>query len=199
MKQQRLHHGLEVLPTSQAATPAAHAGWGEAQVSLAMGQAQFRLYDGRLALQAMSCLLTPEPGDLVVVLHGVSGLFITHVLLRPQSSPDAVGVARAELSVPGAQVLAITQPGFELACSREIALRCLGDMELTSAGGAVTVNARHFLASVTETMVQTAQHLVTRVEHCVMQASAMLRLHGRQALLTAEDDMKLDAERISLG
>ena len=183
--------------TQQLDLPARHEtmqGWGEARIGRSLGQAQWRLADGRLALQAVSCLLTPLPGDTVAVLQSASGLFVTHILVRPQ--PTA---GRAELSVPGAELMAITQPAFELACTRQIALRCLGDVELTSASGSVSVNARDFLASVSETMVQSARHLVTRVEHGVMQASALLRLHGRQALVTAEEDIKLDAERISLG
>jgi len=47
--------------------------------------------------------------------------------------------------------------------------------------------------------VHSARHLVTQVEHCLLQASALLRLHGTQSLITAKGDMKLDAERISLG
>ncbi|WP_431094984.1 DUF3540 domain-containing protein [Polaromonas aquatica] len=173
--------------------------WGEASIGRSLGQAQWRLTDGRLALQAVSCLLTPLPGDTVAVLQSASGLFVTHILLRPQPASDTPGAGRAEISVPGAELMAITQPAFELACTRQIALRCLGDVELTSASGSVSVNARDFLASASETMVQSARHLVTRVEHGIMQASALLRLHGRQALVTAEEDIKLDAERISLG
>lgn len=183
------------LPAAAAIVP----GWGEASIGQSLGNAQWRLADGRLALQAVSCLLTPSPGDTVAVLQSASGLFVTHVLLRPQPAANTPGAGRAELSVPGAKLMAITQPAFELACTHQIALRCLGDVELTSAGGAVSVNARDFLASVSETMVQSARHLVTRVEHGIMQASALLRLHGRQALVTAEEDIKLDAERISLG
>jgi hypothetical protein len=187
---------MEVVTPSPAGVTSLTLSWEEARVAQALGPNQYRLDDGRLARQAVSCLLTPAAGDLVLLLQAPSGLYLSAVLLRPQCDHQP---SRAELSVPGAQTLAIHQPGFELNCSQEIALRTLGELELSSAQGAVTVNARHFLATVGETMVQSAQHLVTRVEHCVLQASALLRLHGRQALLTAEDDMKLDAERISLG
>jgi hypothetical protein len=179
--------------------PPAQEVWGESQVSQALGRAQYRLSDGRLATQAASTLLTPRTGDTVALFHSVSGLFITHVLLRAPDLPDAANAGHADLAVPGAQVLAIKQAGFEVSCTQKIALRCLGDVELTSAAGAVSVNAKNFLSTVSESMVQTAQHLVTQVEHCMVQASSMLRMHGRQALLTAEDDLKIDAERVSLG
>ena len=169
--------------------------WSEAQVVQCLAPAQYRLDDRRLAQQAASCLLVPAAGDTVVLLGTASGLYITHVLVRAAAVND---VDRAQLSVPGAQTLAIVQPQLEVACTGAIALRTLGDVEITS-GGAVAVNARHFFAAVAETMVQNAQHLVTHAKHCVLQVAAMLRVHGRQTLITAEQDMKLDAERISLG
>ena len=172
--------------------------WSEAQVAQCPAPAQspqYRLDDGRLAQQAASCLLVPAAGDTVVLLRTGSGLYITHVLVR---AAPVDGVDRAQLSVPGAQTLAIVQPRLEVACTGSVALRTLGDMELTSAG-AVSVNARHFFAAVAETMVQNAQHLVTHAQHCVLQVAALLRVHGRQTLITADQDMKLDAERISLG
>lgn len=166
--------------------------WAESQVSQCLAPGHYRLSDGRLAQQAASCLLTPEPGDGVLLVQAPSGRYITQVLWRNQS-------ARAQLSVPGAQVLAIAQGSVELNGTQQIALRSLGDVELTSAHGAVSLNARHILSSAAETMVHNAQHLVTHVQHFVLQVTQLLRVHGRQALITAEQDMKLDAERISLG
>ena len=181
---------LEVL--TQRVQPTPDLSWAESQVCQCLAPGHYRLSDGRLALQAASCLLTPEPGDGVLLLQAPSGLYITQVLLR--SAP-----ARAQLSVPGAELLAIVQSGVELNCTRQICLRSLGDVELTSANGAVSLNARHILASAAETMVHNAQHLVSHAQHCVMQIAQLLRVHGRQTLITAEQDMKLDAERISLG
>lgn len=169
--------------------------WSEALVTQCLADAMYRLSDGRMALQAASCLLVPEQGDTVVLLYTSSGLYVTNVLVR-SALPDGCG--RAQLSVRGASTLAIVQPQLEVTCTGPIALRTLGDIDLTAAG-TVAVNARHFFASVAETLVQNAQHLVTHAHCCVLQVASLLRVHGRQTLITAEQDMKLDAERISLG
>lgn len=187
-----LSHAFAVgQPTADAAT--------EARVTLALAEAQFRLHDGRVAQQAASCLLTPQCGDTVALLRTPSGLFLTHVLLRAPQPIESTTAGRAQISVPGAHALVLQQAAVELVATQHLALRCGGDMELTSVSGAVSLNARHFLSCVSETLVQTAQHWVTRVEQGVLQASQLLRLHGQQALFTADADMKIDAERVSLG
>jgi hypothetical protein len=181
---------LRALPAPLAATPLG-LQWDEAEVGQGLDGCRFRLCDGRLAQQALSCVITPEPGDRVLLLQGANTAYITHVLQREAN--------RAQLRIPGVDMLSITQPGLEVNAASHIALRSLGDVELVSAQGSVSVSARHILACATETLVQNAQHLVTHVQHCVLQVAALLRVHGKQTLITAEQDMKLDAERISLG
>jgi hypothetical protein len=173
------------------AQPPADAAWDEAHIAQCLAPGRFRLADGRLAAQALSCLITPEPEDLVLVLPTGAGLFVTHVLQRE--------AAHAQLCAPGMNLLTIAQPGVEVHATNHLALRSGGDLDLESPQGSVRIAARNFVASVTDALVQNAQHLVTHAQHCVLQVAALLRIHGRQTLLTAQDDMKLDAERISLG
>jgi hypothetical protein len=170
---------------------AAAAACDEALVQLALADGRFRLADGRLARQAYSCLVAPQAGDQVALARAATGLYIVHVLARPQ--PE-----RARLGVPGAHALCLAQPRLELCATEGLALRSLGDVELCSAAS-VTISGQHVLASAAQTMVQNATHLVSHAQHCVLQVAALLRVHGQQALLTAEQDLKLDAERISLG
>jgi Protein of unknown function (DUF3540) len=165
--------------------------WGQADVSQCLDDASFRLSDGRLARQALSCLITPEAGDQVVVLDCATGIFISHVLQRQG--------LRAQLAAPGMQTLAITQPSVAIHAKDALALRSLGDIELTSAQGSLAFSARHVLTSASETLVQNAQHLISHAQYCVLQIAALLRMHGKQTLITGDQDMKLDAERVSLG
>lgn len=183
------------LPAPSLPASPAPAGpmWAEAVVALNLGQGGLRLADGRLAHTAASCLLSPLGGDTVLVASCEAGLFVTHVLLRGEPASPA------RLEVAGADRVALAAGRLELEGVQGVSVRSLGDVELTSAGGALNLNARHILSCAAETLVQSAEHLVTRVAHCVMQATALMRLHGRQALVTADDEMKLDAERISLG
>jgi len=174
--------------------PAAPAApqWRCAGIAQALdGPGAWRLDDGRPATQAVSCLVAPEPGDQVLVLQAGDLAWITHVLARTANS--------ARLHVPGIEQLAIEQASLRLEAADGLSLRCRGDVTLTSVQGSIAVTARHFLASIAETLVQQAQHAVTHAGHFVVQAAALLRVHGRQALLTADQDLKIDAERVTLG
>lgn len=165
--------------------------WAEAVVVQALDDGSVHLDDGRHAQQAASCLLSPMAGDTVCVLHASSGVYVCAVLLRK------AGVAH--LSVPGAHTLSLQQQRIEIGAQQTLGLHCAGDLDLTSLHGSVRIQAQHLLTTVTASLVQTAKHWVSKVEHCVVEASALLRLHGLQGLITAKQDLKLDAERISLG
>ncbi|MBL8511024.1 MAG: DUF3540 domain-containing protein, partial [Betaproteobacteria bacterium] len=52
---------------------------------------------------------------------------------------------------------------------------------------------------VSETLVQSARHTVGRAEHYLMEVKKLLRLQGKQVMVTAEKDVKVDGERISMG
>ncbi|XHS77598.1 DUF3540 domain-containing protein [Burkholderiaceae bacterium UC74_6] len=175
----------------QPTAPAVLPDWCEADIAHPLDDGSFRLVDGRQARQAASCLLCPEPGDAVLLLQSARGLFVMAVLER---SP-----AQARLAVPGAQAVSLQADEIELTANRELALRCLGDVELTSAAGSVSIQARHLLQSASHSLVQTARHWVSQVEQGLLQASALLHLQAEQGLITAKADLKLDAERVSLG
>lgn len=165
--------------------------WSEAGVAHVLDDGSFRLDDGRQAHQAASCLLRPAAGDTVGVLHASAGVFICAVLLR--SAPVAC------LSVPGAQTLSLQQSRIEIGASESLGLHCGGDLAVNSIHGSVRIQAQHLLTTVAHSLVQTARHWVSQVEHCMLEATALMRLHGEQGLITAKHDLKLDAERISLG
>ena len=182
--------------------------WIEATVDEALPEHRFGLTDGRIAAQAASCLLCPLPGDRVLVFDGREGRYITAVLLRATApvqpvctgrDETAAAPATARLSVPGAERLLIQQPQIDIQAQTSLRLQSRGDAALTSAHGTVSISAQHLLSTVSGSLVQTARHWVTQVEHGLLQAKALLRMHGGQTLITAKDDMKLDAERISMG
>jgi hypothetical protein len=175
-----------------AAAPAIPA-WLEASIAVELDDARYLLDDGRLALQAASCLIRPAAGDRVLVAACRDGdNYIVHLLLRVRGGA-------ACLSVPGASRLAIQQDAIELAAVERIALRSLADVDVTAAGGVLSLNARNLFTTVTESLVQNVLHHVANVGHYLLEAKQMLRLHGRHATITADEDVKVDGERISMG
>lgn len=174
-----------VVPTALA--------WFEASIHAAAGRDTWRLDDGRSARQAVSCLVTPQPGDRVLLVGTADGeCFVLHVLARADGG-------RATLAVPGADALSIRQAEVDIAATRSIALRAAGDVEVTAVQGVLSLNARQLFASAAESLVHTARTYVCQVEQFLLDARQFLRLHSEQAMITARQDAKIDAERISLG
>lgn len=164
----------------------------EAVIHEALDGHVWRLEDGRAARQATSCVVTPEPGDRVLLVSMADdSRYVLHVLSRQEHRG-------ATLNVPGAERLSIRQANIDVA-SQTIAMRAVGEMELTAVQGPLSLNARNIFASAAESLVHTACAYVGQVEQFLLHARQLLRLHGEQTLVTARQDAKIDAERISLG
>ncbi|GAA5787200.1 hypothetical protein GCM10007860_21220 [Chitiniphilus shinanonensis] len=180
---------LEDTPATQAV---AMPQWSDARIAVALDDGRFLLHDGRIAQQAASCLVQPQAGDRALVAGCADGdSFIVHLLAR--ANDEAV------LSVPGAATLSLSQARIALNASDSVKVRALGDLHLNAATGTVHLNARNLFTSVTDTLVEQTRHRIARAEHYLLSVRALLRMHGKQTLLTAEKDVKVDADRISVG
>jgi hypothetical protein len=167
--------------------------WAEAGVAVALANGDYLLDDGRIACQAASCLVLPQQGDRVLVASCRNNdHYIVHLLSRPAGD-------NAVLAVPGAAQLTLRQPKIALTASDRITVQALNDVELTAATGVMTLCAHNLFATVAGTFVQNVREYVANAEHYLLNAKQLLRMHGKQASITAEHDVKVDAERISLG
>ena len=165
----------------------------EVGVALSLGESRHLLVGGRVARVAVSCLLQSEQGDRALAVETASGeLFILHVLSRMQGE-------EATIVVPGAVQLSLQQRRVVIQGWETIALTSLLDVDITSAHGNLRLNARNLFQTVSDTLVQSATHMVAQVDHCLMQAKKLLRFHGEHVLVTANKDVKVDGERISMG
>jgi len=165
----------------------------EAVIVEALRDDAWRLDDGRLAQQATSCLITPQAGDRVLlVCMADDSHYVLHVLSRRDRR-------RATLAVPGTEQLSIRQGSVDVSATQTIALRAAGEVEITAVHGPLSLNARNIFTSATEAIVHTARSCVSQVDQFLLDARQLLRLHGEQVLVTARQDAKIDAERISLG
>jgi hypothetical protein len=179
--------------TGPAVVVSAAPAWFETTIHDAAGRDIWRLGDGRLARQAVSCLITPQPGDRVLLVGTADGeYFVLHVLARADGG-------RATLAVPGADAVSIQQAEVDIAATRSIALRAAGDVEVTAMQGTLSLNARQLFASAAESLVHTARTYVGQVEQFLLDAREFLSLHGELVMIIARQDAKIDAERISLG
>ncbi|MCQ0029935.1 DUF3540 domain-containing protein [Burkholderia glumae] len=165
----------------------------EARVIVALEQHAYLLDDGRIAHQALSCLIRPEVGDHVLVATCRNDAsYILHVLYRAETR-------QVQLSVPGAEELRVEQARIGLVANQTIALHALADVEVTAATGVLSLTARNLFATAQESLVQNVGQFIGRAGHYLLEVSRLLRLHGQQAIVTAEQDVKVDGERISMG
>jgi hypothetical protein len=189
-----MHFVSSVGKTTSPSAPA----WTQAQVAVTLDDHCYLLDDGRLARQAASCLLVPEPGDRVLSVASDEGeLYIVHVLDRADTGGSAE--TDASLNVPGARQLTIRQPRIALAATEQISIHALHDVDVTAATGNLSLNARNLFATVHDSLVQNVRHYIGKAEQYLLDARQLLKLHGGQTLVTAEQDVKVDGERISMG
>jgi hypothetical protein len=180
------------MQTNKLPTPSSPA-WVETQVAVALKDHCYLLTDGRLAKQALSCLITPETGDRVLAAGCRGGdIYIVHVLNRTTAEA-------AELHAPGMQRLHVRQAHIALHAGEQMTLHALRDVEISAASGNLSLNARNLFCSVQDALVQTARHVVGTAEHYLLEVKQLLKMSGQQTLITAKKDVKVDGERISIG
>lgn len=165
----------------------------EAKIVVALEQHAYLLNDGRLARQALSCLICPEVGDHVLAAACQNETsYILHILLRSE-------LQQARLSAPGVHELSIEQDRINLSACDTIALRALNDVEVSAATGVLSLNGRNLFTTVHESLVQNVGQFIGKAGQYLLDVSQLLRLHSQQTLITAEQDVKVDGERISMG
>lgn len=152
----------------------------------------FVLDDGARARTAASCLLAPQCHDRVLVAADGTTCFILAVLER-----ESGGEAR--LQVDGASRVTLAAPTLGLRATEAVHVQSLREVEVTAVGGDMRLAARNLIMSAAESLIQNVKHYVAHVGTYALQARTLLRLHGEHALVTARRDVKVDADRISLG
>ncbi|WP_026971594.1 DUF3540 domain-containing protein [Aliagarivorans marinus] len=130
---------------------------------------------------ALSALVEPQLGDRVAYLGDESGCFVLHILKR--KSPQT-------LQLRSATPIAVHAPELTLSADKQLDLVSLNRFSLTG---------QHGVVSVSGTLVSCAEHMVKQVNQLMVTAKGLLRLSGRQQVITAEQDVRIDGERINMG
>jgi hypothetical protein len=165
----------------------------ETRVAMVLDADRCLLASGRQALRALSCLVELCAGDLVLVAQSEATCHVLHVLER-SSMQAAVGV-----SVPGDKEMSLRGSKLSLHALETIDLMSARDLNITAATGSLSLDARNLFATVSESFVQQSRHFIGKAGQYLLDVRHLLKLHGQDALITAERDIKADAERISMG
>lgn len=158
---------------------------------------RFRTDRGTLVTRAFGCLVEPRVGDLVMVGEGgEAGGHVLQVIERPVAAGET---SSADLSLPGCEALSLSAKEMALQGSKSVAVRSGGDVDVVSTGGTLRLAAADIVSSAARSMVQLAQHWMSRAAQISLDASALLRTHGRHQVMTASQEMRIDGERIHMG
>ncbi|MFZ2754194.1 MAG: DUF3540 domain-containing protein [Lysobacteraceae bacterium] len=183
--------------------PAAPVALADTRITVLFDDGSCLLGNGMRALRAVSCLVEPRIGDRVLVSASTDGpCHVLHILARnmcahSESARNESGSAR--LSVPGATGMSLCQARIAVHAAESLHMGSAGDASLSAAGGTLSLNGRNLFVTVTDSIVEQASHYVGKIGQYLLDVRALLRLHGNDALFTAANDIKVDAERISMG
>jgi len=165
----------------------------DTRIALLFDDGSCLLGNGMRALRAVSCLVEPQIGDRVLASAAADGLcHVLHILARSEGDS-------ASLSVPGASGVALRQSRIALHAGESLHLGSAGEASLSAAGGTLSLNGRNLFVTVADSIVEQASHYVGKIGQYLLDVRALMRLHGNDALITAARDIKVDAERISMG
>ena len=165
--------------------------------------------ENRAAVQAASCLLSPQAGDVVMCSASHLGIHVLHILKRSEHE-------RATISAPGAKRLVLEQPAIDLRTE---------DFDASAVRARVTVEHLHLFsrlvaavtggfelvadrikriarleATSTGDSVRTVRNSDTlRAGHIVHEASEVMSLRSDVAIIEARGDVRVNGERVSVG
>jgi hypothetical protein len=178
------------------------------------------------AKRALSCLVEPIQGDVVLVAIGDDGVsHVLAVLEREGREPAHVSVDRdMTVKLSKGRFTVAAQDGIDLATARDVTVASAG-VSVTAAEGSFVLKRLAYLGSVVHAEVERVKHagivldsvlervsqrvkrsirLVEEVDHVRAaeidySAKSNMHLRGHNAIVTAEELVKIDGEQIHLG
>jgi len=134
------------------------------------------------AVAADSLLVCPEVGDLVLCIEVDHQLFVSQVLKQARQKDSLV----IESSRPIEWVAPVLR------------FKALKEMELLSVNK-LTISACDLICGASRTLLQQASHFIQNAKTYSLTTKGLMRLTGKQQVIIAEEDMRMDAKRINMG
>lgn len=149
---------------------------------------------------ALSCLLQPQVGDSVLFHQDNEQRWVIAVLAAGEASSHGRrgDASDRELAVANSTLTLNTQK-FTVNSAQGIHFNSLKDISLNAALGQLKVNAKSMLQSVQQSLVQLSKHFFSKADVIDVHASQLAKSHAVHQLITAEKDLKMDADRINMG
>lgn len=150
------------------------------------------------AKQALSCLVKPQLGDKVIYWQLNDEKWVLAVLENTHTAPASDASARS-ISLPNQQAINIEADKLSVTARKRIALSSLEDIQINAAMGKLSISAARCYQSIRESLVQMSKQFIQRGEYVDQQASKLMKSHAGHHVMTADHDIKVDADRINMG
>ncbi|NQZ13144.1 MAG: DUF3540 domain-containing protein [Algicola sp.] len=131
---------------------------------------------------ALSLLVKPCVGDNVCFIELDNQYYIVQLLSRQNRG--------GELLLESQQKVHWVAP--------ELRFTAFDRLELVSLNK-VAVMGKDYVMTATNTMIHQAEKLIQQVGQFSLTAKGLLRLNGKQQVITAEKDVRIDGKRINMG
>lgn len=131
---------------------------------------------------AVNLLVQPCVGDTVCFVEMDKEYYITQLLSRK----DEVNT----LTIASDKKMHWQAPELKFTAFENLEFISLNKMAVMS---------KNYVMSVANTMIQQAENLLQKVGQYSLSAKGLLRVHGKHQVITAEKDVRIDAERINMG
>ncbi|ASA57327.1 DUF3540 domain-containing protein [Vibrio gazogenes] len=144
-------------------------------------QYRWEINQNFLAQVATSLLVKPEIGDLVAFIIYQEEYIITQILQRTSA------------------VRTTLQSQDEMCwIAPKVSIQAQDELEMV-AFNTVSITSNNLLQSVRETSLQQAQTLIQHAAQVSMTADEVMNLTAKQQMLIAEEEVRIDGERINMG
>jgi hypothetical protein len=164
------------------------------------------------ASRAVSCLVTPEEGDLVLLMGPHSaGLYVLAVLERP-GCPDTRISTDGNLAIElrSGRLTVAASEGLNLVSKKAVAIAA-DRLDARAREGSLFLGSVKLIAGAVDSTLDRLSQTVRRVYRRVKELDHLragqidyategnLRLHGENTLMTARELVKADAKQIHFG
>lgn len=160
----------------------------------------WRLDDGSLAQQAVSCLVLPEAGDRVrVVVYGQEQ-FIVDILQRGNTANTAMPLHSRSITIGQPhQSLQIQAKDASLHAIDSLSFGAAGDVDILSAKGALSLSCQTMKITVLGCCIQKIKTSIAHIDDWCVSVKHLLKFHGKRQQITADKEVKIDADVIHMG
>lgn len=134
------------------------------------------------ATPAMSLMVKLEPGDKVSFIQIEGTYVVTQILTRSDEQVQTTlhSDKNVQWLVP------------------KMSLKALESLEFVAANK-ITMTGKTLVQNAVTSLVQQSENLIQQVNQFSATARGLMRLSGKQQIITAEDDVKIDGKRINMG